>query len=361
MAPMSVYDPARFESLEAYAAQLNAQLAGKSAREVVAWALATFGTRAVLSSSFGIQSAVMLHLVSSASSSEVRTPVVFVDTGYLPKETYQFATHLESSLGLDVRVYQSPMSPARMEALYGKLYEVETPEAHAKYGFLRKVEPMQRALRELDAAALLVGVRAQQTATRKAMQVVNVQDGRLKICPILNWTKQDVDAYMTQHDLPYHPLYAEGYVSVGDWHSSRPVTAADGDDERAGRFHGVSQECGLHVDLQVTEADLALPSDPLYLSDNERKLQAKASAPGTRVLFTKPTCKYCLAAKEELRSRGWAFDEVSVGADLSVSALQRIVGRPVKTVPQIYLDGQYVGGYTELVAHLGVPSKFAAQ
>ncbi|KAG1689718.1 hypothetical protein DVH05_001924 [Phytophthora capsici] len=354
--PAPVFDKSQYPSLEAYAEALNEQLAGKSAQEIVQWTFDTFGTRTVLSSSFGIQSAVMLHLTRSVSKN---IPVVWVDTGYLPKETYQFAAHLTKLLDLDVRVYQSPITPARMEALYGKLYELETSEAHRQYGFMRKVEPMQRALEELDAAALLVGVRADQTQHRQHMKHVNVYDGRLKICPILNWNKQEIDQYMAVNQLEYHPLKAQGYESVGDAHSSRPVTEADKGNDRAGRFNGKHQECGLHVDMQDMKLEDLKFNDPPALSKRDEELLALTKRAKGITMFTKPTCKYCLATKDILREREWEFDEVSVPAEVSIQSLQQIVGKPVKTVPQIFLDGKYIGGYTEFVAHLGIPSRFA--
>lgn len=351
-----LYDAARFASLEAFVEHANRELADKSALEIVQWAHATYGAGAVLSSSFGIQSAVMLNLVRAAAPS---MPVVWIDTGYLPRETYLFAASLTKQLALDVRVYQSPVTPARMEALYGKLWEIDTPEAHKQYGFLRKVEPMQRALRELNATALLVGVRAGQTTHRESMQIVNIHDGRLKICPILKWTKEDVEQYMAANDLPYHPLKAEGYESVGDAHSSRPVTAADKGNDRAGRFNGKQQECGLHVEMNMSLADLQLAEDPLALSEADQLIVEKTKRSKGIVIFTKPTCKFCLASKEVFREREWDFDEVDVPTQVSIPTLRQIVGLPVSTVPQIYMDGKYIGGYTELVAHLGIPSKFA--
>ncbi|GMF10920.1 unnamed protein product [Phytophthora lilii] len=353
---MAIYDESRFASLDAYAEALNAQLAGKSAREVAQWAFDTFGERMVLSSSFGIQSAVMLHLVRGVSR---RVPVVWVDTGYLPPETYQFAAHLTKKLDLDVRVYQSPITPARMEALLGKLYELDTPEAHRQYGFMRKVEPMQRALKDLDAAVLLVGVRADQTQHRQHMKIVNAYEGRLKICPILHWTKQDVEQYMAANQLEYHPLKAQGYESVGDAHSSRPVTEADKGNDRVGRFNGKQQECGLHLDMHDMKLEDFTFDDPLALSERDQELQALTKRSKGITIFTKPTCKFCLAAKDVMREREWEFDEVSVPGEVSIQSLQQIVGQPVKTVPQIFLDGKYIGGYSEFVAHLGIPSRFA--
>ncbi|KAL4110088.1 hypothetical protein PRIC1_001781 [Phytophthora ramorum] len=356
MTAAAVFDETRYASLEVYAEALNAQLEGKSAQEIVQWTFDTFGARTVLSSSFGIQSAVMLHLARSVSKN---IPVVWVDTGYLPKETYQFAAHLVKQLDLDVRVYQSPISPARMEALYGKLYELDTPEAHRQYGFMRKVEPMQRALEELDVAALLVGVRADQTAHRQHMKHVNVYEGRLKICPILNWSKTEVEQYMAASQLEYHPLKAQGYESVGDAHSSRPVTDADKGNDRAGRFNGKQQECGLHLDMHDMKLEDLKFDDPLALSERDQELLALTKRAKGITVFTKSTCKFCLAAKDVMREREWQFDEVSVPSEISIQSLQQIVGQAVKTVPQIFLDGKYIGGYTEFVAHLGIPSRFA--
>ncbi|KAF4041546.1 Glutaredoxin [Phytophthora infestans] len=351
-----VFDESQFTSLEAYVDALNTQLEEKTAQEIVQWTFDTFGARTVLSSSFGIQSAVMLHLTRSVSKD---IPVVWVDTGYLPKETYQFAAHLTKLLDLNVRVYQSPITPARMEALYGKLYEIETPEAHRQYGYMRKVEPMQRALDELNAAALLVGVRADQTQHRQHMKHVNVYEGRLKICPILNWSKQEIEQYMTANQLEYHPLKAQGYESVGDAHSSRPVTEADKGNDRAGRFNGKQQECGLHLDMHGMKLEDLKFDDPLALSERDLELLKLTKQAKGITIFTKPTCKYCLAAKDVMREREWEFDEVSVPIEVSIQSLKQIVGQSVTTVPQIFLDGKYIGGYTEFVAHLGIPSLFA--
>ncbi|CAI5730368.1 unnamed protein product [Hyaloperonospora brassicae] len=354
MAPPPAPSESDYASMDDYVAALNAQLVDKSAQEVVQWTFATFGARTVLTSSFGIQSAVMLHLVRSVSKS---IPVAWVDTGYLPRETYQYAAQLTKLLDLDVRVYQSSISPARMEAIYGRLYELETPEAHRHYGYMRKVEPMQRALQELDAAVLLVGIRADQTQHRQHMKRVNVHEGRLKICPILYWDKKDVEQYMAINQLEPHPLKAQGYESVGDAHSSRPVTAADKGNDRAGRFNGKRQECGLHLDMHDTKLEDLELDDLFLLSTRDNEIRALTRRTKGITVFTTPTCKFCLAAKKIMREREWKFDEVSIPSEVSVQSLQQIVGIPVKTVPQIFVDGIYIGGYTELVAHLGILSR----
>ncbi|HIK43536.1 MAG TPA: phosphoadenylyl-sulfate reductase, partial [Leptolyngbyaceae cyanobacterium M65_K2018_010] len=211
---------------------------------------ATFGEGLVLSTSFGIQSAVMLHLVTQVVP---KVPVIWVDTGYLPVETYRFAEDLTARLDLNLKVYQSPLSPARMEAIYGRLWEQPDVEALNRYDQIRKVEPMQRALRELGATAWLTGLRADQTDHRRSLDRVGIQDGRYKLMPILKWTSKQVYQYLVEHDLPYHPLFDKGYVTVGDWHSSRPITAAD-TNERDTRFKGLKQECGLHLPQSPEEA-----------------------------------------------------------------------------------------------------------
>lgn len=225
--------------------KVNRSLAGASAPEVIRWASSHFGDGLVMSTSFGIQSAVMLHL---AVQVEPTIPVIWVDTGYLPAETYQFAAQLTEHLQLNLKVYQSPLSPARMEALHGRLWEQEDVESLNLYDRIRKVEPMQRALKELSARAWLAGLRRDQTQHRQHLQRVNLQNGLYKILPILDWTAKDVYYYLKEHDLPYHPYFDQGYVTVGDWHSSRPMTASD-DHERDTRFHGLKQECGLHLPL----------------------------------------------------------------------------------------------------------------
>ncbi|NEP17853.1 MAG: phosphoadenylyl-sulfate reductase [Leptolyngbya sp. SIO4C1] len=232
-------------------AAVNQTFETADANRLVQWGAQTFGNGLVMSTSFGIQSAVMLHLVTQQIPD---IPVIWVDTGYLPAETYRFAEQLTQRLQLNLKVYQSSISPARMEALYGRLWDQQDVEALNRYDQIRKVEPMQRALRELGAIAWLAGLRAGQTDHRKTLERITFQTGIYKLLPILRWTSKDVYQYLTRHDLPYHPLFDEGYVSVGDWHSSRPLTADDAD-ARDTRFKGLKQECGLHLPQTPGEAE----------------------------------------------------------------------------------------------------------
>ncbi|PSF37330.1 phosphoadenosine phosphosulfate reductase [Aphanothece hegewaldii CCALA 016] len=229
---------------------VNQELSNADAHSIVTWASSTFGDGLVMSTSFGIQAAVMLHLVTQIIPD---IPVIWVDTGYLPSETYRFADELTKRLNLNLKVYQSPLSPARMETLYGKLWDQNDLDSLNLYDKLRKVEPMQRALKELNATAWLAGIRRDQTNHRKTLRLVDVQAERYKIHPILTWNARDIYQYLTAHDLPYHPYFDLGYVTVGDWHSSRPLMADD-ENERNTRFNGLKQECGLHLPLTPEEA-----------------------------------------------------------------------------------------------------------
>lgn len=219
---------------------INAELEQATAQERVQWGLEQFGQRIVLSSSFGAQAAVSLHMVTSARPD---IPVILVDTGYLFPETYRFVDELTERLGLNLHVYCNELSPAWQEARYGKLWE-QGVEGIDQYNRMNKVEPMQRALRELRAEAWFAGLRRQQASSREGLDVVVTQNGRFKVHPLIDWTDRDIYRYLVDHDLPYHPLWHQGYVSIGDVHTTRRLD--DGMTEEETRFFGLKRECGLH-------------------------------------------------------------------------------------------------------------------
>jgi phosphoadenosine phosphosulfate reductase len=222
---------------------LSRTLEEKTAEERVRWALDHFGSGIAMTSSFGAQSAVLLHM---ATLQRPDLPVILVDTGYLFPETYQFIDALTERLDLNLKVFRSDLSPAWQESRWGKLWE-DGVDGIERYNRVNKVEPMDRALEELSLSATLAGVRRQQSSTREKFPVLAAQRGRIKVHPIVDWTDMEVGMYLTKHGLPYHPLWDEGYVSIGDWHTSHKLT--DGMTAEETRFFGLKRECGLNEEL----------------------------------------------------------------------------------------------------------------
>ncbi len=201
-----------------------------------------FGSRLIASSSFGLQASAMLHLIKEHAPD---IPVIFVDTGYCFPETYQFAQSFIEDWGLDIRVINPAVSAARQEALYGKLWE-QGKEGNKKYALLNKVEPMNRALSEVGADVWLSGLRRSQSSTRAERAFAEQQKATMKVYPILDWADAQLASYFYEHDLPRHPLEKEGYLTMGDWHSTRKPKAGESAEET--RFDGMKYECGLHED-----------------------------------------------------------------------------------------------------------------
>ncbi len=220
---------------------VNQSVTGNSPDDCLRWTRDTFGDDVVMTSSFGAESALMLHL---ATQWFPNLRVIFIDTGYLFPETYRFVEELRERFGFDLRVYGPSMSTARQEALYGKRWEGDAAQQRA-YLQTNKVEPMDRALAELAPKAWLAGLRKHQTEFRKQLRTVELHENVYKVHPILAWSEEEAYAYMRRNDLPFHPLYAKGYRSIGDEHSTFPVL--EGEDSRAGRLLGVHRECGIHL------------------------------------------------------------------------------------------------------------------
>ncbi len=219
---------------------LNAELEYKTAEERLSWSLDTLGANIVLSSSFGAQAAVCLHLCTKLRPD---IPVVVLDTGYLFSQTYLFIDELTEKLKLNLKIYRAAISPAWQEARYGRLWE-QGLEGIERYNRMNKTEPMQCALDDLGAKGWIVGLRRSQASTRRRLDVLGIQNGYLKVHPIVDWNDKKVFDYMWDHDLPYHPLWEQGYISIGDTHTSHRLV--DGVTEEETRFFGLTRECGLH-------------------------------------------------------------------------------------------------------------------
>ena len=221
-------------------AELNVRLARLSAEQRVSWALENIPGEHVLSSSFGAQAAVSLHLLTRQRA---QLPVVLIDTGYLFPETYRFVDELTERLALNLKVYRAPLSPAWMEARHGRLWG-QGVEGIDQYNQLRKVEPMQRALAELGAVGWFAGLRRGQSRSRQVIEFAEHRAGRWKFHPLADWSDRDIGQYLARHQLPYHPLWHDGYLSIGDTHTShRWEPGMHAEDTR---FFGLKRECGLH-------------------------------------------------------------------------------------------------------------------
>jgi phosphoadenosine phosphosulfate reductase len=188
-------------------------------------------------SSFGTESAVLLHLVATADPT---VPVIFVDTMKMFQETLDYREDLTRRLGLvNSSVVQPDHAVLAAKDENGLRWSWD-PDGCCE---IRKVEPLKRAKQGLD--AWISGRKAFQSVTRQNLPRFEIEDGRLKINPLGDWTKQDLESYFLKHDLPRHPLEAMGYLSVG----CEPCTSTvkPGEDPRAGRWRGWDKtECGIH-------------------------------------------------------------------------------------------------------------------
>lgn len=229
----------RIETAHLTCSHVNA-LEKLDAEKRIEWAFDHIDGNYVLSSSFGIQSAVMLHMVTQISPN---MPIVLTDTEYLFPETYQFIEQLTERLKLNLHVYKATKSASSQLNEYGKLWQQGKEGLH-KYHLLNKVEPFERAMKTLKANCWFSGVRRQQSTFREHLPVITELRGHTKVHPIVDWTNRDIHQYLLKHKLPYHPLFEKGYTTIGDVHSSRPQD--ENERESDTRFNGLQRECGLH-------------------------------------------------------------------------------------------------------------------
>lgn len=204
------------------------------------WANRHAGRSAALTTSFGIQSAVMLHLWKSHCP---ESPIIFIDSGFLFPETYAYAETLKDLLGLEILTYRPLLKPHQIVSEFGKLWE-QGSEGIEKYSYLTKIEPLQRAFTELQITLWLSGIRREQSSERSRLLFIVEHAGVMKMHPILDKDTSFINRYMTTFGLPEHPLKAQGYATVGDYHSSVPLS--EGQHEEQTRFNGIKRECGLH-------------------------------------------------------------------------------------------------------------------
>ena len=230
-------------------AELNDVLDSQDAAAVLEHALRGFTGQVAMVSSFGADSAVLLHLVARIAP---ETPVLFVDTLLLFKETLAYQNELAAKLGLlDVRVIRGDATVRRLSDPHDDLH-LRAPDDCC---YLRKTLPLQTALIGFD--GWITGRKRHQTEARADMDVVELDSaGRIKFNPLANWSAQDIDDYRTTHKLPPHPLVAQNYLSIGCAPCTQPVE--EGADPRSGRWQGqIKTECGIHFGPQGAVRRLA--------------------------------------------------------------------------------------------------------
>lgn len=210
------------------------ELRHRRPEEILAWSVRAFPGRIAVTLSFGGAGVILAHMLSRIDGA---VPVIFLDTGFLFEETHAFKDTLVRRYGLEV-VTMRPLSDP------GPLYQTDPDRCCA----IRKVEPMERAIRDYD--AWVSAIRRDQGASRGSTDVVEHHeiDGRalIKVHPLAHWSRADVWRYIHENDVPYHPLLDQGYSSLGCWPCTRRTQP--GEDERAGRWSGTGKtECGLHT------------------------------------------------------------------------------------------------------------------
>jgi len=211
---------------------------------VLAWALATYGDSLAIATSFQKEGMVVIDM---AVRIDPRVRVFTIDTGRLPEETHQMIETVRQRYGIPVEiVFPEAAEVESMIAAHGPNLFYREVALRQLCCHVRKVRPLERKLAGLS--AWVVGLRRSQSPARANTPKVEMRNGTAKISPLADWSRQQVDDYITLHGVPVHPLYAKGFPSIG----CGPCTRAsfDCEDERAGRWwweHDSDKECGIHI------------------------------------------------------------------------------------------------------------------
>lgn len=226
------------DELRELAERAAVDLDREPAEKIVEWALATFGERFCVTSSFA--DAVLVHVVSQVAPG---VEVVFLDTGLHFAQTLRVRDTVAATMPVVVKSITPRLTVGQQDGLHGpRLFARDPDECCA----LRKVEPLERALEPYDAWA--AGLRRDEGPTRANTPVVGFEPsrGKVKVAPLAYWTQADVDAYIARYDVPVNELIRQGYASVGCWPCTRKT--APGEDPRAGRWPLFDKtECGIHA------------------------------------------------------------------------------------------------------------------
>jgi phosphoadenosine phosphosulfate reductase len=226
--------------------EINAKLEGAEPLEVLRWALAAFPCQVGMTTSFQNSGIVLIHMVRKIAFD---FPIFFIDTGFHFPETLEFKARLTREWGLNIHTIMPHLSRTKLERERGpRLYERD-PDLCCR---LNKVAPLADLKKEIGLKNWISALRKDQSETRRDIApVMSDGDGNLRIHPLAGWTRDRVWAYIRGNGLPYHPLYDQGYTSIGCFPPS--CTSKNGleGDERAGRWKGREKtECGLHEGIK---------------------------------------------------------------------------------------------------------------
>jgi phosphoadenosine phosphosulfate reductase len=221
-------------------AQLALDFETRSVEELLEWAVAEFSPRLAMTSSFGAEGVVLIDKLTRIAPD---VPIIYLDTGFQFPETDDLKERLRARYNLKIVEHRAALSVAEQAIVYGDRLYARDPDLCCR---LRKVEPLRQALKGLD--AWIAALRRDQSPTRAGLGLIewNARHELVKLNPLAAWTRQQVWDYIVRHDLPYNPLYDEGYASVGCVPCTRRVEA--GAHERSGRWDGQTKlECGIHL------------------------------------------------------------------------------------------------------------------
>ncbi len=242
--------------------KLNDEFEARKPAEIIAWAVKEFAPKFAMTSSFGPESGVLLHMASRVDPS---IPVLFLETGYHFPETLAYRDQLVKMFGLKniINLRADSEKKAKVVAQYDGVPYEKNPDLCCQ---INKVEPLDAALKGYD--AWMSGIRRHQTDFRKSVRILELYEGGMyKISPLANMNSRDTWWYLKEHNIPQHPLYEKGYMSIGCWPCTRPIQA--GDDERSGRWAGKSKkECGIHTFKEIKKVEEKEQEPPKDLSAN---------------------------------------------------------------------------------------------
>ena len=227
--------------------RLNARFETAHPTEIIRWAVETFRQEVALTSSFGADSAAIIHMALQA---DPRISIRTVDTGFLFPETLQFIETLRARWSLNLTVFRTSLSGDEIARLTREHAAKPIDDRYCCGEYKR--EATERAL--AGQRAWIAGLMRVEAATRRHTPIVEqLANGLVKVAPIAAWSHTQIHEYMQQHQLPYHPLWAQGYTSIGcRLHTQKPV---DPNDPRSGRWAGTGKtECGIH--------DIGKPTPP---------------------------------------------------------------------------------------------------